>query len=264
MAETQHDVRVHVASINTAEVTELCIRSMRRTAGYPFELVVGDGGSTDGSLEMLRRFERDGWLTLEVAPGGRKHAEWLDKWHAECPTKFAVFSDSDVEYHQLGWLAEMVTAARNQNAALVATRIQARGGVPYTHPRTGARRILAERPEPWLMMIDVTHTRGNVTSGFEYRDETAPSGEGKIGFDIAAAFFRDLQAQGLTYVEMPADFQRAYTHYGGMSWKRSRDRGMPLTHRVKQFVKAARVRANLVRARRDDARQSRAVHPPRT
>jgi hypothetical protein len=44
------EVRVHVATINTAAVTELCIRTMRHTAGYPFDLVVGDGGSTDGSL----------------------------------------------------------------------------------------------------------------------------------------------------------------------------------------------------------------------
>jgi glycosyltransferase involved in cell wall biosynthesis len=81
------DVRVHVPTINTAAVTELCIRTMRRRAGAPFELVVGDGGSTDGSLDVLRRFERDGWLTLEIAPGGRTHAAWLDKWFAECPTR---------------------------------------------------------------------------------------------------------------------------------------------------------------------------------
>jgi hypothetical protein len=249
MTAEQPDIRVHVASINTAAVTELCIRSMRRTAGHPFELIVGDGGSTDGSLDMLRRFERNGWLGLELAPGGRTHAEWLDKWHAECPARYAVFSDSDVEYHELGWLADMAGAAHRSNAALVATRIQARGGVPYTHPRTGARRTLAERPEPWLMMIDVTQTRGVVTSGFGYRDEPAPNGEGKIGFDIAAAFFRELQACGLTYVEMPDSFARAYTHYGSMSWKRSRDRGIPLVHRARQLAKLARVKVNLARAR---------------
>ena len=36
------DVQVHFASINTAAVTELCIRTMRHFAGYPFSLVVGD------------------------------------------------------------------------------------------------------------------------------------------------------------------------------------------------------------------------------
>ena len=47
------DVRVHVASANTRSLTELCIRSMERFAGYPFELYVGDVGSHDGSIEML-------------------------------------------------------------------------------------------------------------------------------------------------------------------------------------------------------------------
>ena len=55
------------------------------TPGGPFELVVGDAGSTDGSLAMLRDFEARGWLRLEVAAGGRKHAEWLDLWLGRLP-----------------------------------------------------------------------------------------------------------------------------------------------------------------------------------
>ena len=109
--DDQPDVRVHIASINTARVTELCIRTMHRYAGYPFTLVVGDGGSTDGSLEMLRRLERQGWLELEVAPNGRLRTEWLDHWFAECSERLAVFSDSDVEYLRPNWLREMVDAA---------------------------------------------------------------------------------------------------------------------------------------------------------
>jgi glycosyltransferase involved in cell wall biosynthesis len=243
------DVRVHVPTINTAAVTELCIRTMRRRAGAPFELVVGDGGSTDGSLDVLRHFERDGWLTLEIAPGGRTHAAWLDKWFAECPTRYALFSDSDVEFHRDGWLHDMVETARRTGAALVATRIQARGGVEYRHPQTGARRILAERPEPWLMLVDIAQTRGVVETSFAYRDEIDPNTGRKIGFDIGAAFFRDLQQAGLTYAEMPPDFARAFTHYGSMSWKRLRDQKMPIVHRARQLLKHARVRVNLTRAR---------------
>jgi GT2 family glycosyltransferase len=63
------DITVHVASWNTASATELCLRTMRRHAGHPFALVVGDGGSTDGSLAMLRDFAQRGWLELEVRAG---------------------------------------------------------------------------------------------------------------------------------------------------------------------------------------------------
>ncbi len=246
------DVRVCFASINTAAVTELCVRTMRQFAGHPFDLVVGDCGSTDGSLPMLEAFARRGWLELEVAPNGRRHPDWLDGWFATCPTRYVVFCDSDIEFLRPGWLRAMLERAHAEDAAMVATRIQARGGVAYQHPGTGARRILAERPEPWLMLIDVEKTRGVVTAGFAYRDELQADGSTKVAFDTAAAFFRDLKAAGLHYAEMPADFARSYRHYGSLSWKKSDDRSMPVRVRAKQFLKRARVRANLWRARRRD------------
>jgi glycosyltransferase involved in cell wall biosynthesis len=242
------DVRVHIASINTARVTELTVRTMHHFAGAPFTLVVGDGGSTDGSLEMLRKLEAEGWLTLEVAPEGRTHAAWLDKWFAECPARYAVFADSDVEFLRPGWLRDMLDAAHRSGAALVATRIQARGGTAYRHPATGVERILAERPEPWLMMIDVEQTRGVLDTGFAYRDETRPDGT-KVGYDTSAAFFRDLQAAGMTYVEMPESFAHAYHHYGSMSWQRTGDRRMPIARRAKQAAKHARAFLAIYRAR---------------
>jgi glycosyltransferase involved in cell wall biosynthesis len=247
------DVRVHFASINTAAVTELCIRTMREFAGYPFELVVGDCGSTDGSIEMLQDLERRGWLSLEIAPDGRRHPDWLDAWLATCPTRYAVFCDSDIEFRRKDWLRQMVERAESEDAALVATRIQARGGVQYRHPVSGARRILAERPEPWLMLIDVAQTRGVVQTSFAYRDELAPDGQTKVAYDTSAAFFRDLQSSGLRYTEMPADFARAYHHYGSLSWQKSGDRAMPRRVRAKQAVKRSRVRMSLRRARRHES-----------
>jgi glycosyltransferase involved in cell wall biosynthesis len=243
-------VRVHVASINTAAVTELCIRSMRRLAGAPFELVVGDCGSTDGSIEMLERFAADGWLELEVAPGGRRHAAWLDQWFAACPTRYALFVDSDVEFLRAGWLREMLDAAAAHDAALVATRIQAVDGVPYRHPVSGAARLLAARPEPWLLLLDVERLRGRVTAGFAYRDEPQPDAPGgKVAYDVGAAFFRDVRDQGLTWVEMPPAFAAAYHHFGGLSWQRG-GRGLALGRRVKQALKRARVARHLRRERR--------------
>ena len=248
--QNEPDVRVHVATINTAAAVELAIRSMRRYAAYPFELVVGDSGSTDGSLTMLRRLERAGWLSLEVAPEGRTHAEWLDHWFATCPRRYAVFVDSDVELIGVGWLRDMVRAATEHGAALVATRIQAVDGVAYRHPVTGAERILASRPEPWLMLLDVEQTRGRVPSGFGYRDEGSQDAPGgKVAFDVGAAMFRDLRDAGLGWLEMPADFARRYHHFGGVSWQKGGDRKMPPARRAKQMAKAARIRWHLALTR---------------
>jgi glycosyltransferase involved in cell wall biosynthesis len=244
---------VHVASINTKTMTELCVLSMHRYAGFDYELVVGDCGSTDGSLEMLRELEQRKVLTLEVAPDGRAHGEWLDRWFALCPARYAVFVDSDVEFLREQWLHDMVETATTTGAALVATRIQARNGVQYKHPTTGSPRVLAPRPEPWLMLIDVEQTRGVVLDGFAYRDEPPTDGGAKTAFDIGAAFFRGVERAGLLYAEMPPEFARAYRHYGGMSWQRMNDRGMPFARRMKQGAKAVQVRSHLRRARRASA-----------
>lgn len=239
-------MRAYVASFNTAPATELCVRTLLGHAGAPVHLTVGDSGSRDRSLAMLRTLARARVIELDEAPGGRAHAEWLDRWLDACPTRYCVFSDSDVEYLQPGWLRSMLTVAERDGAAIVATRIQARDGVTYTHPVTGATRLLAARPEPWLMLIDVEQTRP-LHSTFGYCDVVQPDGS-KVAYDVAAAFYRDVVAAGLGVSEMDAGFQRAYRHYGGLSWQRGP--GLPLRNLGRQAAKRVWVRARLFGARR--------------
>src|SRR5215213_1405556 len=75
-------VTIAIASINTRPFTELAIRSAVRRAGYPAKVVVGDGGSTDGTLEMLDRLSSRLIDEVEIEPNGRSHGEWLDHWVA--------------------------------------------------------------------------------------------------------------------------------------------------------------------------------------
>ncbi len=196
-------VTVHVASYNTAAVTELCIRSMRHFAGQPFELVVGDAGSTDGSIAMLRNFAERGWLRLEEAPGGRKHAQWLDRWVEQCETRFSVFCDSDVEFLAPGWLLDLVARATTPapdggpEPALVCARMQ-RPPAEFTHPTSGAIRRLAPRPTPWMLLLDLDQVRGVVDESFGYRDVVDPDAYGgKVAYDVGAAYFAALEAAGL-------------------------------------------------------------------
>ncbi len=248
-ADDIRTVTVHVASLNTARVTELCIRSMRHYAGRPFELVVGDAGSTDGSLRMLRDFEARGWLTLEVAEGGRKHAEWLDLWLARCVTRYAVFSDSDVEYLGAGWLADLVAKATATDAALVCARMQWPPDA-FVHPVTGAARKLAPRPTPWLQMLDVDQVRGRVDASFRYRDVEDPEAfGGKIAYDVGAAYFAALEAAGLTWAEMPEAWQPKFRHFGGLTWLKSGQTDATLRVRSRQLAKVGLVLAHLWRAR---------------
>jgi Glycosyl transferase family 2 len=249
VAREPRRVTVHVASLNTRRVTELCIRSMRHYAGRPFDLVVGDAGSTDGSVELLRDFQARGWLTLEVAAGGRKHAEWLDLWLARCPTRYAVFSDSDVEYRRPDWLVDLVDTATSLGAALVCARMQWPPET-FVHPVTGAARKLAPRPTPWLQMLDVEQVRGTVDASFRYRDVEDPDVfGGKIAYDVGAAYFAALEAAGLTWAEMPDAWQAKFRHFGGLTWLKSGQPDALPRVRARQLAKLGLVEAHWWRAR---------------
>lgn len=216
-ARARPGVRVHVASFNTSASTELCIRSLRQFAGYPFELVVGDSGSTDSSLEILTSFALAGWLSLEVEAGGRKHAEWLDRWVASCPVKWAVFVDSDVEFLRSGWLAELVEVALTNDSSLVGGEM-----IPeysnFIEPVGGKAVRLARRLAPWLLLVDVEAVWGQEAS-FGFRaEETTDVPEGIIAYDVGAWLLRTLASRGFIWTCMPLSYHKTFRHYGGLSW----------------------------------------------
>lgn len=249
--ETPPAVTAYVASLNTSRATELCIRSMREFAGMPFELIVGDCGSTDGSLRMLERFAAMGWLNLEVAPNGRRHPEWLERWLANCPTKYALFSDSDVEYREHNWMADMLAQATNSGAALVCGRMQ-QGSECFVHPVTKAERRLAPRPTAWLLMLDTDQVGGRVEADFDYHEvEDFNAFGGKVAYDTAAWYFKHLCDAGLTWAEMSPAWQSKYRHFGGLTWLGPTRSGPAWRVRARQAAKLGLVEAHLRHARRE-------------
>ncbi len=242
-------VTVHVATLNTAHVTELCIRSMRQTAGRPFDLVVGDAGSTDGSVAMLHAWQALGWLQLEEAASGRTHADWIDGWVASCPTRYIVLSDSDVEYREPGWLEDLVETAQSTGSAMVCARMLNPHGI-YVHPVTGATRRLASRPSPWLLLLDLDQVRGVVHATFQPRDVKDPGSDGLgTSFDVGATYFDALVAAGLTWTEMPPAWRSKFRHYGGLTWLKNGAMAKNSTVRARQMAKLGIVEARLRRAR---------------
>ena len=259
-------VCVCVASFNTRRATELCVRGIRRTAGASFDLIVGDGRSVDGSLEMLETFARSGALILERADGPRSHAHWLDHWYSTCRHRYLVFSDSDVDYRGRGWLADLLAVAEKTDAALVAGRIQPDWS---RRPRFlgGAARVLpGERPEPCLMLIDVQQLRGVVETSFDYHEEPFPGDPTKkLGFDVGGAFLRAVRKADLHVEEMPPAFLRKYRHWGGLSWKHPSSTDITRKQRGRQLAKQALlwVRLLVERARDHDLPGRYVLRAPR-
>jgi hypothetical protein len=217
-------VDVFMACLNTAASTELCIRSMRAMAGRPFHLGVGDCGSDDGSIELLRNLESKGWLSLEVAPNGRQHWEWLDQWTETSKADYAIFVDSDVEFRRTGWLCDLVDAAVSSEATLVAAEFCAE--TPgFVEPVRGRTVRLAGRPAPWLMLIDPSAVAQLGRSFKAEVVEGAEVPEGVQVFDTGGAVYESVIASGLRCSIMPPEFADAYRHYRGLSWS-------PLSARV--------------------------------
>jgi hypothetical protein len=246
---TNPPVTAYIANLNTARATELCIRSMREFAGIDFDLVVGDCGSTDGSLAMLNRFQRQGLLELQVAVRGRGHADWLAEWTRTCRTRYALFSDSDVEFRGVHWLRDMVDRAEATGAALVCGRMQ-HGSECYVHPVTQAERRLAPRPTAWLFMLDIEQVRGRVEADFGYREvEDFRAFGGKIAYDTAAWYFKQMTDAGLTWAEMSESWQPSYHHFGGLTWLAPGRSGAAWRIRARQAAKLVIVEQHLRRAR---------------
>ena len=266
-------VTVYVASLNTAAATELCIRSAHRLAGHPLSIVVGDSGSTDGTLAMLRRLEPEGWLSVEVAGGGRYHAAWLDRWLASSTSDLAVFVDSDVEFREPGWLRALVDVATEGNAAVVAAelippvpayRVTTDAATTRRDPKDVIDEVfkgfevvrLARRPAPWLLLVDTRQVRSLATS-FDLRAEIDPEvPEGLLFYDVGAWLFRAVDGAGLPWAVMPPSYRSAYHHYGGLSWIRIRGR-----RGLRKLYDLGRVRWHLAAARRADRRAAERSRP---
>ena len=242
--------QVCVASYNTRRGTELTVRSALRRAGMPFRLVVGDGASSDGSIPMLEGFADRGLLELMRSSTARKHPEWLDHWYQTCSARYLVFSDSDVYYRRQGWLVDLVATSQETGAAIVAGRIQPDWSERPKYADGTERRLPGARPEPCLMLIDMDQVRGVVNTSFAWHQEPIPDRPGKkLIIDVAGLFMRSVEHAGFRTVEMPADFQKKYRHWGGLTWKKASTGNIDVRLRLRQFVKVGLVSLLLLRER---------------
>jgi GT2 family glycosyltransferase len=210
----QERIAVYVASYNTRDYTELCVRSLHRYADRPFALTVGDSGSADGSAELLADLAREGWLALETAPQRRRHAEWLDRWLIEAQTELVLFCDSDIEFRRRGALGAMVDAARRTRAAIVSS-----GLLPHGHYEDERRSThLMPRPAPWLMLVNTLQLRSLQTSYEEHAEPAPEYPEGSRTFDVGGLLYHRALAAGMEHAELGWRLRRRFRHYQGASW----------------------------------------------
>ncbi len=222
------DVTVHVASKNTRLYTELCLRSMWRLAGCPFELVVGDCSSEDGTQRILERMAADGSLTLQVSPAETSHSDWIDRWRRECRTRYFVIVDSDVEFLEPGWLPRLVASLGDRSmvayGVIPEQRYRETGyGDPFEY-------TLLERPDPCVLLLDHERTR-HIPASFAWREE-ADRWPAQRAYDTSGYFARALEQDGQTWAGLPDSVQRSFRHFGGRSWRKKGPRRRRIRYRL--------------------------------
>lgn len=210
-------VEVFIASLDTCMATELAIRSLRAHDHSDYEIVVGDGGSTDGSLEMLEGLRQRGWLRLERRADRCAHHVWIEHRLATSEADYVVFCDSDMEFRKADPILDLVATARRTGSALVAAELCASG--PGIEPISGSAIVMAERPSAWLFLVAPDRIRQIETS---FAFAFVPRGdaiEGGLAYDTGAAWFAELRKRGIPWAAMPGSFTRRFRHHAGLSWR---------------------------------------------
>jgi GT2 family glycosyltransferase len=206
---------IYIASHNTRSYTELCVRSLHRYADQPFDLLVGDSASTDGSPELLGRLTREGWLGLQTTPAPRRHAEWLDRWLASADADYVVWCDSDIEFLRPGFLGDMRRAAERERAVIVSPGLLPEGH--YEDERLVTH--LMPRPTPWLMLVHVPSLRSLQTSYEEVTEPSEAYSEGSRTFDVGGLIYHRAIEAGMRHAGMGWRFRRKFRHFAGASWR---------------------------------------------
>ncbi len=123
----QSKATICIVNYKTEDFVRLCLRSIRKFTRYPYEVIVIDNNSADGSLEYLRGLkwirliERD---TQNDIGGGQAHAAALDMGLTNCRTEFFISMHSDTFVHKAGWLEELVGYFETMKRLLVWVRVK--------------------------------------------------------------------------------------------------------------------------------------------
>jgi len=95
--------------------------ALSQQTDFPFNVIVVDDNSTDGTVEVIRSFEKDSRL-IYIAQDPTWHGiggNWNAAIHHPACGRFALQLDSDDRYHDPGCLQKFVDAFREQGCAMV-------------------------------------------------------------------------------------------------------------------------------------------------
>lgn len=117
-----YDVTVVVACLNAASTLQRCIDSVTAQQGLAIQLVVADGGSTDGTVAILGDNDRviDDW---QSGPDNGVYGAW-NKALAKAAGDWVCFLGADDAFAGDAVLQRLVEAGRRVESDLVCSRVR--------------------------------------------------------------------------------------------------------------------------------------------
>lgn len=120
------------------------LRTLFETAGFPFELIIHDDGSTDSRVRDLLHEYRNVATVITNPPGWNQgQGVALNRMFCMAAGDPILKLDQDLVFEEWGWLAETVRLLR------VHWRIGLLGLCHYFHDPVDMRRTVIERHEDW-------------------------------------------------------------------------------------------------------------------
>ncbi|MDK1032881.1 MAG: glycosyltransferase, partial [Planctomycetia bacterium] len=112
----QRLVSIVIPHFRTEELVRLCLRAIRYFTDLPYETIVVDNNSADGSLDYLRQVR---WIRLiergeEAGPvGGLAHGSAMDIGASSARGDYLLSFHTDTVVRKRGWLSELVSRLEN-------------------------------------------------------------------------------------------------------------------------------------------------------
>ena len=210
----------------TPDLARLCLRAIRRLTDHPYEVIVVDNHSQDGSLDYLRRV---GWIRLiERGPeteseAARAHATAMDVGMAAARGRWLVSFHTDTIARREGWLGDLISRleANPRTAALGADKLESAAGWYQAMKRLWDeqrikacfRRLVgmapkAKRPPvPWYPRSYCAVYRLDVVRQLSLNFQPAP------GHPAGELLYRGLEDAGYEAVKLDSDEMHQYVEH---------------------------------------------------
>ncbi len=198
-------VTIIIANENTREALHLCLLSIQKHTQKPYRVIVVDNSSTDGSLNLLKRFS---WVKTIKVSGiklGERHGKALDLAVNKVRTKYFLALDSDVEILDHNWLDDMVAKIKKTDAAFV--------GEVSPKLKTAYWGNFKERALPYCLLVNTKFFKNNNCTfipKYNWKQKTYQS-------DVGADILLKAKKTNSPYCILDQSLQNKFLHYGSMT-----------------------------------------------